>query len=207
MWTSWCMYGIVIVAWLCATVLYARREQIKRIDFYLWIITGAVVVVHILFAVYLSWAQYHIWQQDPFSKQLLSQALSPHTGGEWFVKYLADTFSIKSEYFLGYVFGRFWMNVFLGVGVAFIFYGALRALKKYKERFFDKGEVVLGLLGAMVVGWPWVLGYVICALFFVVILSLMRHVAYREIYTTLGVPLIVSGYITLALYGLVANIF
>lgn len=133
---------------------------------------------HIFYAALLTAGQYYVWSQSEFTKLLLD---SP-------------------GYFLFYSWGRFWINVLLTISAAFVFYLVLRLLKKYQERFFDEGETELGLLMALLVGWPNFAVFVPLVFVFVIPVSIFRRLFLKESYTNLAVPFFIAA-LVLLLWG------
>ena len=134
-----------------------------------------LVGFRLLYAAFLTVAQYYAWSQDTLSRLLLN---SP-------------------RYFLFYAYGRFWLNALIAIGVALAFYLFLRFLKKYRERFFKEGETELGFLAALLVGWPNFVIFVTLVFVSVVLLAVFRRLVLRKMYTTLGWPFILAALLTL----------
>lgn len=89
------------------------------------------------------------------------------------------------------------MNVLLSIVVAFAFYAFLKALKKHNDRFFHEGETELGLLLALIVGWPNFVVFVPLVFLAVVLVSIFRGIYMKEMYTTLGTPMLLAALITM----------
>lgn len=104
---------------------------------------------------------------------------------------------------LRYGWTHFGLNAAISIGFAVLFLLVLRSLRTYNARYFDDGEVELGFVMALVVGWPAFIVFVPAVFLSVIIVSIVRGVFYRQPYTTLGVPflggcviaLVVSGYL------------
>ena len=89
------------------------------------------------------------------------------------------------------------MNLLVSLFIAFIFFLILKFLRKYKDRFFEDGEVELGFFTALLLGWPKFLFFAPMVFFSVVVISLARQIIYKKIYTTLGYPFLLATLITL----------
>ncbi|MEK7464751.1 MAG: hypothetical protein AAB617_03160 [Patescibacteria group bacterium] len=157
-----------------AVIFYFQRKNkaIKNL-------TITVIGFRIFYALVKSVGQYYVWINDELGKSFLA------TPG----------------YFSGYIFQRFWFNVILTAGASFVFLIFLESLKKHKERFFEEGEIELGFLTALIVGWPNLLIFVPLVFISVVITSVFRRIYSKEIYTTLGKPFLLSALVTLLFGG------
>ncbi len=88
------------------------------------------------YSVYLTYAQYILWNNQPLSKYLLPP----------------DT---SIFYFIGYSLWRFWAANFIALIFAILFFFVAKKLnKKFSERFFENEEILLGSLIIFVCGYP-----------------------------------------------------
>ncbi len=173
-----------------------RRENGYRA--LLWFTTG----FRVFYAVLLTVGQYFFWSENSFSRSLLNTALGKSVP----LKLIQNNpwlFNNRFGYFLIYSWGHFWLNAALSILLAVIFWQILALIKRRNDRFFDKGEVKLGFLSALLVGWPNVLLFVPVAFVFVVMISIIRKIFFREAYTTLGLPFLCAIFLTF-LFG---NVF
>jgi hypothetical protein len=83
---------------------------------------------------------------------------------------------------------------------ALAFYLFLVFLKKYKERFFEEGEVELGFILALTVGWSNFIVFLPLVFLSVILVSIFRKIVFKETYTTLGAPLLLAALLVL-LFG------
>jgi hypothetical protein len=151
-----------------------RSRHVSYFSRLIW----TMAFLRVLYAALATFGQYKIWA-DPVFK------------GVFF----------ENNYFAKYSLSRFWLNVALSFLFAFLFWLFLERLKRHRERFFEEGEVLLGTLAALIVGWPLQPVFVIAVFFSVVIISVFRSVAFKEMYTTLGGPFLLATLICL-LFGL-----
>ena len=70
--------------------------------------------------------------------------------------------------------------------------------EKYRERFFEEGELDLGFLSALLIGWPNFVVFVPLVFLSVVIIAVFRRVFLKELYTTLGLPMLLATLLVLA---------
>lgn len=145
-----------------------------------------------LYPVILTIGQYYVWSSNAFSRLLLH---APLDGRVPIPEFLKDSALLQSRfgYFLFYSYGRFWINSILAIGVSLLFYLFLRLLRKRRGRFFEEGEPELGFVSSLIAGWPNFVLFVPFVFFFVVIVSLIRLVAFRARYTTLGYPFLAAA--------------
>ena len=175
-------FGIVFAL---SVFLYFSRHK-KVISYKLLVIS--VIGFRFFYALLLTIGQYYVWSKNGLTQLLLNAPLD---------KSITDFSFLNFGYFLFYSYGRFWLNVFIAVAVAFVFYSFLKFLKKYQERFFEEGETELGFLAALIVGWPNFVVFLPLVFVSVVLISLFRRLILKEIYTTLGWPFVLATLITL----------
>ncbi len=146
----------------------------------------------------LSITQYYVWSGAELTKVLVNSPLSPEVPLSSFLREnLSFIFNSKLGYFLFYSWGHFWANALLSIIVAFVFYAFLRVLRKHNDRFFYEGETELGLLLALIVGWPSIILFIPLIFLAVVLVSVFRGVYLKETYTTLGAPMLLAALITM----------
>jgi hypothetical protein len=178
-------------------VAYGLRVRWRHAGGAVWSATFLAMLAQMLYAVYMTCAQYIAWGASPITKALLAQPLDVHIGETSAVAWIVRLFHLRSGYFIYYAYGRFWLAIMLGIGCAIIFWGILIALKKYRSRFFDETELQIGLLSAVVVGWPLIVLFVPLVFAMVVLVSLVRMILFKEKYTTLGWPMLLAAAIAL----------
>ena len=154
---------------------YIWRNSLK-IDLKKWILflSSGFILYRVLEAALKTGLQRYLWSLDSFTK------IWTETG-----------------YWLDYSYRRFWLNLLVSLFIAFIFFLILKFLRKYKDRFFEDGEVELGFFTALLLGWPKFLFFAPMVFFSVVVISLARQIIYKKIYTTLGYPFLLATLITL----------
>lgn len=113
----------------------------------------------------------------------------------------------ENGYWLDYSFRRFWLNIFVSILAAFVFFLLLKILKKHKERFFEPGEVELGFFTVLLSGWPMFLFFLPMVFLSVVVISLVRQIVFGKIYTTLGYPLLLALLLTLVFANEIKSLF
>lgn len=140
----------------------------------LFVLVILTIGFRLLYAALLTFSQYYIWSHQEFTKLLLP-----------------PTQSIR--YFIQYSFTHFWIDALISIGAAIIFYLFLRALWKYRERFFEKDELVFGFLMALILGWPNFVVFVPLVFIFTALISLIRILILGNIYTDLYPSLILAS--------------
>lgn len=189
-WLPPIFFGIVFAI---AVFLYLFRHRSNVISYKLLVISS--ITFRVFYAALLTISQYYTWSKQGFGRLLLSSPLDNSLPA--FLNKFPFIAESRWGYFLFYSFGRFWLNVFIAIGVAFVFYLFLKFLKKYRERFFIEGETELGFLTALIVGWPNFVIFIPCVFVFVVLMSVFRGLFLKESYTTLGWPFILAALIVL----------
>ena len=160
-------------------IYYRMHDERRKTRSYLGLAIIAIAI-RIVFAMVKTGLQYYAWTQSELSRFFLPPYRS-------------------ISYLLQYSWTHFWLNALLSVGAALLFFGILRALQAHNPRYFDAGEVELGALIALVVGWPHVIVFVPVVFLLVVIISIIRGVVLHKPYTTLGLPFFLGAVIAFAL--------
>ncbi len=177
--------------------IYLLRRRLKWAGAATAIAAAGAVLTQVSYAIYMTVAQYYAWQASSLTKDLLTQPLDAQIGETSAVAWLVRWLHLRAGYFVFYAYGRFWLDVILGIGCAVVFWAVLVVLKKYRNRFFDDTELQIGLLAAVVVGWPLLVVFVPLVFASVVAVSLVRLIFFKEKYTTLGWPLLIAALATL----------
>ncbi|MDO8442957.1 MAG: hypothetical protein Q7S81_01725 [bacterium] len=164
--------------------------------FLIWLVLGFKV----LYASIETFSQYYIWSNNGFTKLFLDQNIIDFDIVKDLPRGMTWIFDNRFGYFLFYSWGRFWMEIAVSLVAALAFYLFLRFLKKHKERFFEEGEVELGFLLALVVGWSNFIIFLPLVFLSVVLVSIFRTLAFKEAHTTLGAPFLLAALIVL-LFG------
>lgn len=156
------------------------------------ILIGVSIIFRVFYAAFLTFFQYYVWSQNKFTQMLLNAPLDETLPSASF-----PFSSTRLGYFLFYSYGRFWLNVLVSIGAAFIFYLFLKFLQKHRERFFEEGETELGFLTALIVGWPNFIIFLPLVFVSVVLISVFRRIFLKEEYTTLGWPFFLATLVVL----------
>jgi hypothetical protein len=200
---SWLPVVFFITLLLVAFLFYFRKRFSFAINRNLVILA---VSFRMLYAAFLTIGQYLIWSENAFTKSFLDAPLGASIPVPMIQK-LPWLFDSRLGYFLFYSWGRFWLNVVLSVGIAWVFWFFLKLLKKYRERFFEEGEMELGFLCCLIVGWPQVVIFVPLVFVLVVLISVFRSLFLKESYTTLGYPFLTAAFLTFLIGGGLIELF
>ncbi len=191
-WLPRVFFGIVFI--LTCLIYWKIRKGSEFKKFTLRGLVIASVVFKFFYALLLTVGQYFVWRADPFGHLLLHGSLSglpaDVTGG-------VAAFNGQLGYFLFYSWSHFWLDAIWSVILAFVFWLILKSLQKHQERFFHPGETEIGLIAALIVGWPDMLIFVPLVFVGVILVSLYRLIFLKESYTTLGWPLLLAVILTL----------
>ncbi|BCX16189.1 MAG: hypothetical protein KatS3mg098_418 [Candidatus Parcubacteria bacterium] len=167
---------------------FSFKKALKKL------VTGALVF-YILFALFLTAIQYYLWSRFDFTRPFLKTPVFLFTQKENFLSKLIGKEG-KLNYFLFYSWGRFWLKVFIVFLVSFLWLFFLHSLEKSNPRFFEEGDKEIGLLGALICGWPQFIVFLIFSFLLVIIFSLFRSFFLKEKYTLLREPFILATLIT-----------
>ncbi len=175
-------------------VRFSRHQKFYRA------LAMIMIAFRVCYAGLLTVLQYLLWSGGALSRVLLGSPLVLPDHVDVVPRWLAWIFQNSGGYFFYYAWARFWLSAILAIGGAFMWCLFLRFLARHKERFFDEGEVMLGFLSALLVGWPRITIFVPLLFFCVVFLSLVRRIVWGYRYTTLGAPFLLSAFLTI-LFG------
>lgn len=189
---------------VCAAIIYATRNGERWVRFHSIVTQKRLLIAtigfRVAYAALLTTLQYFSWAAGGLGALFLKESLDASLPIP-FVHSLSWIFGSRFGYFIFYSILHFWVNLALSLFAAWVFYRFLILLKRHKERFFDAGEIELGFLSALIVGWPTFTIFVPLIFLFVVLTSLVRLIVFKETYTTLGWPFILAAAATLLFGG------
>jgi len=203
---KWGQYFFYLIILLIATnkrfgwFSYFSKINLKSL---IWQILG----FKIFYASVETFSQYYVWSSNNLTKLLLDKNaldfnLLKQVSGKLFL-FLDNRFG----YFIFYSWGRFWLEIIVSLVAALAFYCFLIFLKKYKARFFEEGEVELGFLLALMVGWSNFIVFLPLVFVGVVFVSIFRMIVFKEMYTTLGAPLLLAALVVLLSGNYLVSLF
>lgn len=171
---TWVSPVVLFTIAAAAGVAYYRpiSEQ-RRMRFYMVLAITAIAFRFVLAGVKTG-LQYYAWTLSDISKFMLP----PHQ---------------SIGVLLRYSWTHFWLNALISIGAALLFFIILRILRSHNSRYFETGEVELGFLMALVVGWPGFLVFISASFFAVILISIIRGIFLKEAYTTLGLPFFIAA--------------
>ena len=175
---GWVSPVVLVAIAVFSCVVYYRPSFAHRRTRIFLLLAATAAAFRLLFAGVKTGLQYYAWLQSDISKFLLPPYQSIGV-------------------LLRYSWTHFWLNALIAIGAALLSFVVLRVLYSYNERYFDTGEIELGALMALVVGWPHFVVFVPAVFLSVIIVSIIRGVAFREPYTTLGLPFFIGAAIAL----------
>ena len=173
-WGQYFFYFVILFIAANKRFSWLRYFSSLSYKFLIWSVIG----FKFFYASIETFGQYYIWSDNKFTKLLLDQI----------------------GYFIFYSLGRFWLEIVVSLVAALAFYLFLVFLKKYKERFFEEGEVELGFILALTVGWSNFIVFLPLVFLSVILVSIFRKIVFKETYTTLGAPLLLAALLVL-LFG------
>ena len=205
-WGQYFFYLIILFVAANKRFSWINNFYDSTYKFLIWLVLGFKV----LYASIETFTQYYVWSSGKFTKLLLDQnIISLDIVKDSFGK-MAWVFNNRFGYFLFYSWGRFWLEIVVTLIVAMAFYLFFIFLKRHKERFFEEGEVELGFLLSLLVGWPNFIVFLPLVFVSTVIVSIVKIAVFsarggsayggNEMYTTLGAPFLLAALIVL-LFG------
>lgn len=187
--------GLLAVILVITIVLYfIKRGSMGK---YFNKLIASVISLRIFYTIFLTLFQYYAWSQDRFTQLLLDSPIDKAVPLPTIIEKFSWLRESKLGYFIFYSWGRFWVNVLLVIIAAVVFWYFLKLLKRHSDRFFEDGEVELGFLAALIVGWPNFVIFVPAVFVSVVLVSIFRRIFKGEMYTTLGIPFLSAALIVI----------
>jgi hypothetical protein len=172
---------IVMVLWFaivaCAILRYANYIFFTKVS---WrALVTVAVSVHFGYGVLLTWGQYVQWGSDSVTKVFLEQPLPKVVPLTPFLEWLRPAFEQQLGYFMFYVFGHFWVNIILVLGLAGAFAMLLKLRAYYRPTNFKEGEIAMITLALLVAGWPGIIVAVPLAFIFAIVSSIFSSVFFN----------------------------
>ncbi len=188
--SSWLDVLVPIAVFMAALAVYFQRGKLSLSSWskkLIWV----MIIYYPVYALINTVAQYDIWatSSDKIA-QYFANAPLPHVMNGLTLWYDLPFMHTKFGYLIFYSWGRFWLGAVLALASALAFWLLLKALQRYKDRFFEEGEVGLGALTALLVGWPGFVIFIPLVFIAVAIVSVFRMLLLKETYTTLGAPML-----------------
>ncbi|MDI6717879.1 MAG: hypothetical protein QMD86_02470 [Patescibacteria group bacterium] len=157
---------------------YSQKINKGKRNFVYKILICATGVIFAVQGVLKTVIQYYDWRKSDLSKFLLP----PYQ---------------PIEYFISYSFKHFWLNYILAIIAAFIFYSIMKFFEKKNTRLFNEGEIELGTLMPLILGWNYFLVFIpVCFAVFLIV-SIIKKIIFKENYSTISLPIILAGIIIL----------
>jgi len=163
---------VIAVAGALWYVTRARRSEAQN-TYIAERLLAAAALAAVLIALLLTYAQYAMWKLDPLGAKLLP----PFQSLGYFAKYAGT---------------HYWLSPILALLVGAAFYGILRMLAERNPRFFESGEIELGALAALAAGWPRVIVFLAALAAATVVISIVRTILKKGLYTMLGIPFLIG---------------
>lgn len=178
-------------AFISASAAYIWRSKLSLAR---WskILIAVTAFYYLAYAAVATALQYYSWKGNALAAKLLASPISSNAQDATFWGKFPAIANSKLGYFVFYSWSHFWFDALLAILGGVVFWIILRSLKKYKERFFEDGEVELGTLTAMMAGWPQFVAFVPFVFIAVVVISIIRMAFFKEAYTTLGIPMLLA---------------
>lgn len=165
------------------------------------LLARVMIGFHVAYALLSTFGQYLVWKSSTFTSSFLQFPV-----GDKVASPIAQAFPFLFKgplgYFLFYSWGHFWFVAILSVAMGFCLRLYLRALEKRNDRFFHPGEVDLGFLCTLVLGWPRAVLFFPVLFLCVLFVSLFRTLVTKASYTTFGYPFLLSAVLTVPLWNL-----
>lgn len=157
------------VLFVVVLIKYIKPLWLGKIS--ILMLLGVVIFLHILYAGFVTWAQYHVWSvTDEQTRFFLIQPLSNLAPLPPYMEWTRHYFEQPMGYFVFYVLGRVWLAMGFLFLVTGLFYGFLRFIQRYRDGFGVHGPELIATL-LLIAGWPNVLLVILLGFIFAAIIS------------------------------------
>lgn len=164
---------IVLSVWIVFLILVAVRyfkpRWVRNISYLkLFFIT---LGISIFYGLFVSWGQYYVWQSgSEMTKMLVKLPLPPQAPLPNLLEWVRPFFENSFGYFLYYILGRVWLNIFISFLVSGVLYLIFKVWNRYRGSFLEEGPLLLLIL-MLISGFPGVLvsislGFILAILLF-----------------------------------------
>jgi len=178
---------------------FERKGRVQAFRARMRVLLFSAIGFRLLYAAAATVAQYLLWARDPATRAFVESGIGRDTPIAPGLAKFPFLFG-KGGYFLFYSYGRFWLSALVAIFCVLAFWWFLKLLRKWKERFFEEGEITLGALMVALVGWPGFVVFLPFVLVSIILVSLFRLAVLKQELTTMGAPFLLAAFIVL-LYG------
>jgi hypothetical protein len=160
--------AVWVVFFAVVLVRFIRPSLVGDIP-YRYLVLSAIAL-HLFYASFLTWGQYHIWAtSSDFTRALLAAPLPIEAPIPVVLEFLRAYLSGPLGYFSYYAFGRFFLNILMLFAVTGAFYAAIKFWHNKRNNFGEQGPELLCVL-MLISGWPGIvvwgpLGFAVAILF------------------------------------------
>jgi len=168
------LFLMAALAWLFVLFFFIKKRMFPRVRI-MWVLVSIMTGAYLAYALSLSALQYYTWNSNVESRYFLP----PHT---------------PISYFLGYVWLHFWYAGVVAILISFIAGGVFLFLNRaYDERFMERNEIPLIILGGLIAGWPSFVIYIAGALLLGVFGLIYARAAMGASRVNLAVPFLFAA--------------
>jgi hypothetical protein len=158
--------------WVNSTNKYLLKiiNVVKNISFSKLVIIA--LGLNIFYGLFVTWGQYYTWSTiSDMTRFFLTTPLSAQVPFPSYLEWIRPIFENNHGYFMFYVWGRVWMNIFILFSFSGVLYLIFRTWKSYRGGFLDYGPELMLIL-MLISGWMGVIvslsvGFIFAVLMFV----------------------------------------
>lgn len=148
--------AIVLAIWIVFLIIVAirffRPAWVKSISYWKFILIA--IGLNIFYGLFVTWGQYYVWANGGIVTQTLLNSPLPKQVS--FFEWARPLFENHLGYFLFYIWGRFWLYIFISFLISGILYFLFRVWKSYRGSFTEQGPELLLVL-MLISGYPGIL--------------------------------------------------
>jgi hypothetical protein len=174
---------IILITWIIFLIIvgirYFKPSWVKNIS-YRKLFFGTIGI-HVFYGLFISWGQYYVWANgSEMTKMLVNLPISAETPFPKILWWARSLFENNLGYFLYYIWGRFWLNIFISFLTSGLIFLIFKTWKHYRGGFQEGGPLFLLIL-MLISGFPGILVNVSLGFIFAVILFFVNYLKKRTV--------------------------
>lgn len=138
--------AVKIVFLTIVAIRFFRPAWMKHISF----LKLSIIAIgfNIFYGLFASWGQYYVWAaSSDLTRFLLDLPLSVQAPFPVYLEWIRPFFENNFGYFLYYILGRIWLDIFMLFLISGILYSLLKVWNSYRGGFTSQGpELLLALM-------------------------------------------------------------
>lgn len=144
--------GVWVAFLVVIAIRFFRPAWLRNISYSKLILIA--IGLNIFYGLFVSWGQYHVWASaNDFTRSLVNLPLPKEVPMSYLFEWTRPLFQNHLGYFLYYILGRVWLNIFVSFLISGAVYLLFRVWNSYRGGFIEKGPELLLIL-MLISGFP-----------------------------------------------------